>query len=58
MRMSPYVRIVVPGFEWRSVHIEHGGHKVEWGPLAVMEYEILDPNLMARIEVLDHKGLL
>jgi len=58
VKMSPKVRFFLPGFEWISEPLEHGGHRVEWGPFARFEYRIVDPAAMARIEVLDHRGLL
>jgi len=57
-RMSPFVKINIDDFEWRSVEREGAGHKPEWGPLAVMEYEVRDPLRMMRIEVKDHNGLM
>jgi hypothetical protein len=56
--MSPFVKINIGDFEWISETKERAGHKPEWGPLAVMEYEVRDPLAMMRIEVRDHNGLM
>lgn len=57
-RMSPKIRFFIGNFEWVSEVKEHGGHSIEWGPLARFEYRIMDPMMMVRIEVLDHKAAL
>jgi Ca2+-dependent lipid-binding protein len=57
-RMSPFVKINIEDFEWRSVEKEGEGKNPEWGPLAVMEVDIVNPEAIMRIEVKDHQGLL
>ena len=57
-RMSPFVKINIDDFEWRSVERQHAGHNPEWGALAVMEFEVRDPLRMMRIEVKDHNGMM
>ena len=57
-RMSPFVKINIGDFEWRSEVKERAGKEPEWGPLAVMEYEVRDPLAMMRIVVMDHNGMM
>ncbi len=57
-RMSPFVKVNIGDFEWRSEARERAGHKPEWGPLAFFEYQVRDPLQMMRIEVKDHNGLM
>lgn len=53
-RMSPFVKINCEGFEWKSVHKEHAGRDPEWGMMAVMEFDVVRPEAMMRIEIKDH----
>ena len=56
-RMSPQVRIKIGDFEWFSPVVENGGHDVHWATTSSkFEYNVRDPNLTVRIEVLDHKN--
>ena len=56
-RMSPFVRISIGEFEWRSPKKEQGGHQIHWD-FAHMDYEVMDQFRPMRIEVLDHAGML
>lgn len=56
IRTSPYVRVVIPPlFEWKSKPIAIGGHNVKWDSFEQLEYMVTNPELIARIEVLDDK---
>lgn len=57
-RMSPFVKVTVGDFEWKSAHKEHAGRNPEWGAFACMDYDVHDSQMMMRIEVKDHEGLL
>jgi len=58
-RMSPFVKIMHEGREiWKSVHREHAGRNPEWGFEANFEWEVLNPDSLLRIEIIDHEGLL
>lgn len=59
IRTSPYVRVVIPPtFEWKSKPVPKGGHTVSWDTFEIMEYMVTDPEVKARIEVLDSKDPL
>ena len=58
-RMSPFVRIIHEGREiWKSVHKEREGRNPEWGFAATFEWEVVNPDSLIRIEVIDHAGFL
>ena len=56
--MSPYVRIFHEGREiWKSKEKKHEGRNPKW-PMAHFDWEVLNPDSIIKIEVMDHAGFL
>lgn len=56
-RMSPFVRIQINDFEWRSPKKDQGGAQVHWD-FACMEFEVFDMAHKMHVQVKDHNGPL
>ena len=54
-RMSPFVRIQIADFEWRSPKKDQGGEQVHWD-FACMDYEVFDMAREIVIHVMDHNA--